>query len=127
MLVFRRIIALAVFVLLLVAGWQIAARNADLVHIDYLFGEVKGVRVWLALLISFVAGGAVVAIAALFSSMRAGLLSRRYRKAIADLEAEVHQLRNLPLAVEDLTDSAIVADPEEERLATMAENSGQGA
>ena len=28
----------------------------------------------------------------------------RYRKAIRDLEAEVHHLRNLPLAVGDLQD-----------------------
>ena len=33
-----------------------------------------------------------------FSSAKNGLVNRRYRKAIGGLEAEVHQLRNLPLA-----------------------------
>ena len=41
---------------------------------------------------------AAVAAVAGYAMARARLLARRYRKRLAGLEAEVHQLRNLPLA-----------------------------
>jgi len=49
------------------------------------------------------AGAAVTGVFATMQLARQGLLSRRYRKIIRDLEAEVHQLRNLPLSEEEAT------------------------
>jgi uncharacterized integral membrane protein len=92
--------ALALFVLLLVVGWKFAHANADEVRLDLLFGAFEGVKVWWLAVASF-AVGALVAVAACFVEMtRLGLLSRRYRKAITRLEAELHGLRALPLSPE---------------------------
>lgn len=101
MILLRRIIALGVFVLLLVAGWRFAAFNAQPIHVHYLFGSQEAVMLWQVLLAAFVTGALFVGLIASVSLVRGGILARRYRKVIAGLEEEVHQLRNLPLAVEE--------------------------
>jgi hypothetical protein len=81
-------------------GWRFASENQEPVTVHYVLGEVAGVALWQVILLAFGAGAAIVALFALFSSARSGLAQRRYRKAIGGLEAEIHQLRNLPLAPE---------------------------
>ena len=106
----RRVLGLAVFVALLVAGWRFAAENSEVVAIHYLIGQFDGVSVWLALLCAFLAGGVAVGLLGMLGAAKLRLEARRYRKAVKSLEAEVHQLRNLPLTSED----ADVSEPRDE-------------
>ena len=105
MTILRKIFALGLFVFCLVSGWYFATRNGELVNVDLLLGVVEGVKVWVVLLVSAAFGALVVSGISSILLLRASFLARRYRKAIAELETEVHQLRNLPLAVEDLSQS----------------------
>ena len=103
----RRLLGIAVFVALLVAGWRFAAENSQVVTIHYVFGQFEGVSVWLALLCAFLAGVVVVGLLGMVGAAKLRLEARRYRKVVRDLEAEVHQLRNLPLTAE----AADVSEP----------------
>jgi uncharacterized integral membrane protein len=94
------LLAIAAFVLLLVAGWRFAAEHQEPVRIHYLVAEGGEVRLWVALLGAFAAGAAAAGGAAAYQILRLSLLARRYRKAAARLEVEVHELRSLPLAPE---------------------------
>jgi len=103
----RRVSWIAVFVAALVSGWTFAGHNADPVRIDYLFGVLAAVPLWAALLSCFVMG-IVVTLFGMFGQLtRSSLAQRRYRKTLAALESEVHQLRNLP--VESERDDAVVS------------------
>lgn len=106
----RRLLGIAVFVALLVAGWRFAAENSQVVTIHYLFGHFEGVSVWLALLCAFLAGAVVLALLGTVGAAKLRLEAHRYRKAVRDLEAEVHQLRNLPLTAEE----ADVSEPRDQ-------------
>src|SRR5262245_5671034 len=108
MRILRRALALAAFVGLLVAGWRFAADHPDPVRIHYVVGETRELALWVALLGAFVAGGVSVGALAAFQLARLSMLARRWRKAAARLEGEVHELRNLPLAPEGPEDG----DPE---------------
>jgi len=96
----RRLVLIALLVGFMVGGWQFAAENQEPVRVHYVAGEFTEHPLWQVILISFFAGAAIVGLYTMFSSAKNGLVSRRYRKAIGGLEAEVHQLRNLPLAPE---------------------------
>lgn len=101
MQVTRRLVGIALFVGILVLGWTFAAEHAEpvTIHVPYLVDFE--VTLWLALLAAFGIGVAATGTVAVLRATRQGLVSRRYRKMIRDLEAEIHQLRNLPLATED--------------------------
>lgn len=104
MLIVRRVLLAAIVIALIVAVRVFPDQNDGRIDIDLLLTHIEGVSLWLALVATF-AGGALVAFAV--SSLlliKARLVGRRYRKAIRDLETEVHHLRNLPLAVGDLQD-----------------------
>lgn len=94
----RRALVLALLVGAMIGGWQFAAENQQPVRVHYLAGELPDTALWKVILVSFASGAALLTLFMMFSSARNGLVSRRYRKAIGGLEAEVHQLRNLPLA-----------------------------
>jgi len=94
----RRGLLLAVFAAALVGGWRFAARNGAPVSVDLLVTTTGEAPMWLVLLVAFAAGAALVGAAALYRLAVLGLVARRYRKKLSGLEAEVHQLRNLPLA-----------------------------
>jgi uncharacterized integral membrane protein len=114
----RRLVALALFVAILVGGWQFAHRNADLVFVDYLIGTLDAPR-WAVLLGAFALGGLAASAVAGFQAARYALTARRYRKLASGLEEELHQLRNLPLG-----------PPEEARArdrTVAAEGFGRGA
>ena len=96
----RRIVMAAVFVGALVGGWRFAGSNSAQVSVSYLAGEFSDVALWMVVLVSFCLGAGSVGFFAMVERARAALLTRRYRKAVAGLEAEVHQLRNLPLREE---------------------------
>ena len=97
----RRVLGIAVFVALLVAGWRFAADNSQVVTVHYVVGRFEGVSVWLALLCAFLAGAVVVGLLGMVGAAKLRLEARRYRKAVRGLESEVHQLRNLPLTAEE--------------------------
>lgn len=97
----RRILLIALLVALPVAAHLFVSRHSEPIAIDYLAGRVEGVALWLVLLVTFAAGIAVATLLAVLRGARLRLEARRYRRAVRELEAEVHQLRNLPLSEED--------------------------
>jgi len=99
----RKLLVAALFVGVLVLGWRFAADHSALVVIKIPAVEDVEVPLWMTLLVSFAIGAASTGALAAMQLARQGLLSRRYRKIIRDLEAEVHQLRNLPLSEEEAT------------------------
>jgi uncharacterized integral membrane protein len=100
MRVVRRLLVVALFVAALVLGWWFARANSAAVTVDYLVGRLGDVSLWAALLGAFAAGAAVAGGIGLYQVAKLQLVRRRYRKTVRSLEAEVHQLRNLPLAVD---------------------------
>jgi uncharacterized integral membrane protein len=96
----RRGLVFALLAGVMLAGWRFAAENQEPVRLHYVTGELAERPLWMVTLGAFTAGAAFGGMFAAFASARSGLMSRRYRKAIGGLEAEVHQLRNLPLAPE---------------------------
>ncbi|HKA14129.1 MAG TPA: lipopolysaccharide assembly protein LapA domain-containing protein [Myxococcota bacterium] len=92
----RRWIGVALIAAFMVGGWTLKAENSDSVDVDFLFGEIH-VELWEALLAAFAAGFALAGAGWLWAGLRSGMTIRRYRKEVSGLEAEVHQLRNLPL------------------------------
>lgn len=96
----RRLLAIAVLGAVIWAGVQFVRQNEAPVQVDLLLTQLPSVALWLVLLVAFGAGLALAAAICLFEVMRYALVARRYRKAVARLESEVHQLRNLPLADE---------------------------
>ena len=97
MALLRRVLWVALFVGALIGGWTFASENGALIGIRYGFGRSIEVQLWLALIGSFSAGVGICFLALLGRLTRSSLAQRRYRKALAALEAEVHQLRNLPI------------------------------
>jgi uncharacterized integral membrane protein len=95
----RRWIGVALIATILVGGWSLKAENAANVDVSFLFGKIE-LELWEALLIAFATGFALAGSGWLWQSLRARMVERRYRKAVGGLEAELHQLRNLPLAVD---------------------------
>ena len=95
----RRWIGVALIALLLVGGWRLAHENGAAVTVSYLFGAIE-LRLWQALLWFFAAGFALAGSGWLWTGLRSRMTVRRYRKVVGGLEAEIHQLRNLPLATD---------------------------
>ncbi len=97
MRVLRRLATLVLVAAVLILGWRFAAANSGRVPIDYLVGELPDLELWVALLGAFSAGAVLAWALALYQIAKQGLLTRRYRRAVRSLEAEVAELRNLPL------------------------------
>lgn len=93
----RRAVAVALFLGAVYVCVRFPAQNAAPVSVDYLMGRVEGVPLWWALLAAFAAGLLLAGAVGLYPLTRLGLVARRYRKAAHGLEAEIHELRNLPL------------------------------
>lgn len=110
MLIVRRVMLAAIVILLIVVVRLFPDQNDARVNIDLLLLSIEGVSLWFALVATFIGGALLTGLFASLLLIRAGLLRRRYRKAIADLEAEVHHLRNLPLATGDSSDLEVEAD-----------------
>jgi uncharacterized integral membrane protein len=101
MRILRRVLLLLLFVGLFFATWQFTHHNDQGVQVDLIFWTAQHTPLWAALLISFSAGILVAVALLLLPMARTGLLARRYRREVRDLESEIHQLRNLPLAGSD--------------------------
>jgi uncharacterized membrane protein YciS (DUF1049 family) len=96
----RRLFALALFVAALVIGWRFARANGNPIFVDYLIGTVEA-PLWAVIGGCIGIGVAFGLVVMGFQAARLALTKRRYRRLASDLEAEVHQLRNLPLAGPD--------------------------
>jgi uncharacterized integral membrane protein len=108
----RRVLAIAAFVGLLIGGWLFTARHPQGVSIHYFVGQTGEIPLWLALFVAFALGGAVVAGGLGYQMLRLALLARRYRRTVARLEIEIHELRNLPLDPDaGLADDALPPAP----------------
>ena len=94
----KRILVVALFASALFVGWRFAAENVMPVDVDFVFGAVSQVALWKVLLITFAGGAGITGLAWLKLALKSGLMSHRYKKTLGGLEAEIHQLRNLPLA-----------------------------
>lgn len=94
-------VVLGLFVGTLWIGWSLRAGNAAPVNLDLIWLQVVGIELWRAILMAMGFGAGFSAILVGFAWLRARLLNRRYRKAIARLESELHEMRSLPLAGHD--------------------------
>ena len=111
MLLARRLIAIIVFVGMLVAGWHFAARNSMSITVHYPGGAIGEVQLWVALLVAFGSGVLITTVVGLVRGARIRLVSRRYRRLVENLQAEVHQLRSLPLSDQPSSASASWEQP----------------
>lgn len=98
----RRLLWAALFVALLIIGWNFRIANDIRVRFDYLVGSSAAQPLWKVVLGAFFGGALAASLPLLWLLVRNGLLSRRYRKAVARLESEVHELRTLPLATDGI-------------------------
>ena len=94
----RRLLTIVVFVGLLVAGWKFAGSNSQPLAVSYPGGEFTARALWMVLLVAFGAGVVLATLVAVVRGAQIRLVSRRYRKLVDSLQAEVHQLRSLPLS-----------------------------
>jgi uncharacterized integral membrane protein len=93
----RRVLFVGVFVALFVGVWRFVGGNAAPVPIDLLFLQLS-VPLWSALLAAFGLGALCAGASLVYELAKKSFAARRYRKQMAGLESEIHQLRNLPLA-----------------------------
>lgn len=97
----RRSLWAVLFAALVYGGWGFLEGNSDPVRIHYVVGDLPAVPLWQALSGAGALGVLVGTVAMGLGLTRSRLETRRYRKALARLEAEVHQLRNLPLVSDE--------------------------
>lgn len=81
-----------------VFAWRFAQGNAAPVDVDLVWHQYTGVALWRVAVAALALGALLVAFVAGVLGARGWLVKRRYRKAIKQLESEVHQLRSLPLS-----------------------------
>lgn len=96
----RRIILLALIVGLVLASHFFVQNHEQTVALDLAAVRYEAVPLWLVLLSAFGLGLAAAMAIAVLRGARLRLVARRYRKQAESLEAEVHELRTLPLAPE---------------------------
>jgi uncharacterized integral membrane protein len=93
-----RLFWVALFIGILVLGWRFAGENGAEVQIRLPIGELPSAPLWQVLLAAFGAGAAAMGLFGFYPMAKLRLTARRYRKTVRSLEAEVHQLRALPLS-----------------------------
>ena len=89
----RRVALIALFLGLLVGGWAFAGKNLEPVEIDYLLGTSPGLQLWKVLLGAAGLGFLGAGIPLSLSLMRRRLETRRYRKELTRLEADLKGLQ----------------------------------
>ena len=94
----RRLLSFAVVFALVGGAVVFAVGNQTPVPVYYLFGRAEEQPLWLVTGIALLLGATAAWLASLWLISRAKLAERRYRKQTERLEAEIHELRNLPLA-----------------------------
>jgi hypothetical protein len=97
----RRLLVVAVFAGLFVGAWRFVAGNGDPTDLDLVFFDLHAVPLWSALVGAFALGALCAGASLVYELLKKSFAARRYRKELAGLESEIHQLRNLPLAAPD--------------------------
>ncbi len=97
----RRVLVLGVFAALFVGAWRFVSGNRVPTDLDLVFFDLHQVPLWSALLAAFALGAACAGASLFYELAKRSFAARRYRKELAGLESEIHQLRNLPLAAPD--------------------------
>src|SRR5262245_6233011 len=94
----RRVLVVLVFGALFVATWRFVSGNGTPTDLDLVLVQLHEIPLWSALLGAFALGASCAGASLLYELAKKSFAARRYRKALAGLESEIHQLRNLPLA-----------------------------
>jgi hypothetical protein len=89
---------LAAFVAALWLGWTFRSGNSGVVDVDLIWVVLTSVELWEVIVCAIALGGGLASVLVGFAWLRARLLNRRYRSTIRRLEAELHQMRSLPLS-----------------------------
>ena len=101
MLWVRRILVGGLIIGLVLGSHYFVGHNDRTVTLEFGAKRFEEVALWMVLLCTFATGFGVATVIAAMRGARLRLVSRRYRKQASKLEAEVHQLRTLPLAETD--------------------------
>jgi uncharacterized integral membrane protein len=97
MVLIRRVLGVALFVGLLVLGWQFANDNNAPVSVHHVAGQTEPMPIWLVVLLSWTLGLLMAGLYLGFSMLRDRIELRRLRKIVRGLEGELHGYRNKPL------------------------------
>ncbi len=100
MVLIRRVLGVALFVGLMVVGWNFASTNGVPVSVHYLLGETEPRPIWLVVLLAWTLGLLVAGAYLGFVLVRDRLELRRLRKAVHGLENELRDFRNKAIEVE---------------------------
>lgn len=95
----RRLLVVIVFGALFVGAWRFVNGNGTRIDLDLVFFTLHQLPLWSALLGAFALGALSAGASLVYELTKKSFAARRYRKELAGLESEIHQLRNLPLAV----------------------------
>ena len=99
----RRLLVLGVFAALFYAAWKFVGGNGQEVQLELVFLRMS-LPLWGALLGAFLLGAISAGAGLVYELAKRSFAARRYRKQMAGLESEIHQLRNLPLAAPEARD-----------------------
>jgi len=97
----RRVLVVGIFGALFYGAWRFVSGNGAPTELDLVFFDLHGVPLWSALLGAFGLGALCAGASLVYELAKKSFAARRYRKELAGLESEIHQLRNLPLAAPD--------------------------
>ena len=103
------LVAFGLFVGALWLGWTFRAANASAVDLDLVWVRVPSDELWWLLVLGICFGALLATLVVGFAWLRGRVLNRRYKKVIARLESELHQMRSLPLASSE--DAAFTESP----------------
>lgn len=94
----RKLVSFALVFALVAGAVVFAIGNQTPVPVYYVLGRSEEQPLWLVSGLAFLLGTACAWVVSLWLISRAKLAERRHRKHAERLEAELHELRNLPLA-----------------------------
>ena len=100
-----RLAVIGVLLLAAVFVGLLPANNSVPVSLHYVVGQSPEIPLYWVVLLSFGLGIVVASLPLSYLLLKRGLVMHRYRKLMSGLEAEVHQLRSLPLAGDDKPDA----------------------
>jgi uncharacterized integral membrane protein len=94
----RRLLVVVVFGALFFGAWRFVNGNKTPTDLDLVFFTLHQLPLWSALLGAFALGALCAGASLVYELTKKSFAARRYRRELAGLESEIHQLRNLPLA-----------------------------
>ena len=109
-----RFAVIGVLLLAAVFVGLLPANNSAPVSLHYVVGQSAAIPLYWVVLLSFALGIVVASLPLIYLLMKRGMVMRRYRKVMAGLESEVHQLRSLPLAEDAKPDVLPVSQASED-------------